>query len=64
MINLKKLNASAKTLHFKMKSRHSLKDVLIHNKYMAKMDLYDVYLPIEVYMLVCIVDYGQSFTHS
>ena len=46
VINLKRLNQSVKTEHFKMEGIHMLKDLLRAGDWMAKIDLKDVYFMI------------------
>ena len=48
VINLKKLNQSVKTKHFKMESIHMLKDLLKAGDWMAKIDLKDAYFMIPI----------------
>ena len=46
VINLKRLNQSVKTEHFKMEGIHMLKDLLRAGEWMAKIDLKDAYFMI------------------
>ena len=46
VINLKRLNQSVKTEHFKMEGTHMLKDLLKAGDWMAKIDLKDAYFMI------------------
>ena len=48
MINLKRLNQSVKTEHFKMEGIHMLKDLLRAGDWMAKIDLKDAYFMIPI----------------
>ena len=48
VINLKKLNQSVKTEHFKMESIHMLKDLPKAGDWMAKIDLKDAYFMIPI----------------
>ena len=47
-INLKRLNQSVKTEHFKMKGIHMLKDLLRAGDWMAKIDQKDAYFMIPI----------------
>ena len=49
IINLKILNSYLHTPHFKLESIQNLKDVLLQNDYMAKVDLKDVYLTVPMH---------------
>ena len=48
VINLKRLNQSVKTEHFKMEGIHMLKDLLRAGDWMAKIDLKDAYFMIPI----------------
>ena len=48
VINLKRLNQSVKTEHFKMEGIHMLKDLLKAGDWMAKIDLKDAYFMIPI----------------
>ena len=49
IINLKYLNSYLHTPHFKLESIQSLKDVLLVNHYMVKVDLKDAYLTVPMH---------------
>ena len=46
IINLKSFNSYLFTPHFKLESIQSLKDVLLQNDFMVKVDLKDAYLTV------------------
>ena len=49
IINLKSLNSYLFTPHFKLESIQSLKDVLLQNDFMVKVDLKDAYLTVPMH---------------
>ena len=49
IINLKSLNSYLFTPHFKLENIQSLKDVLLQNDFMVKVDLKDAYLTVPMH---------------